>query len=170
MKNCLTILLLGVLNISAMAQIGFIRDFQEKWSNSMEYTLEVAEAMPAEYYDFKPTEEQMTFREQLLHMAGNMNWLSRSYFEGETLPYDLKKGDYSKEELLTIVKEAYIKTGASVKGVTQEELEEKVDFFAGPKTKRQIINLMNDHSTHHRGQILIYLRLKDVKPPRYRGW
>ena len=170
MKNCLTILLLGVLNISAMAQIGFIRDFEEKWSNSMEYTLEVAEAMPAEYYDFKPTEEQMTFREQLLHMAGNMNWLSRSYFEGETLPYDLKKGDCSKEELLTILKEAYTKTGASVKGVTQEALEEKVDFFAGPKTKRQIINLMNDHSTHHRGQILIYLRLKGIKPPRYRGW
>jgi uncharacterized damage-inducible protein DinB len=36
--------------------------------------------------------------------------------------------------------------------------------------KLQIINLINDHQTHHRAQLLVYLRLKGVKPPEYVGW
>ncbi|NJL74904.1 MAG: hypothetical protein HC892_07620 [Saprospiraceae bacterium] len=30
--------------------------------------------------------------------------------------------------------------------------------------------LMNDHLTHHRAQMIVYLRLKDVQPPKYVGW
>ncbi len=37
-------------------------------------------------------------------------------------------------------------------------------------TERQIINLMNDHLTHHRAQAIVYLRLNGVMPPKYVGW
>ncbi|MDT8346268.1 MAG: DinB family protein, partial [Flavobacteriaceae bacterium] len=50
------------------------------------------------------------------------------------------------------------------------ELSEKVNFFAGEKTKIQILNLLHDHVTHHRGQLVVYLNLKEIKPPRYTGW
>jgi uncharacterized damage-inducible protein DinB len=30
--------------------------------------------------------------------------------------------------------------------------------------------LMHDHHTHHRGQIIVYLRLNGLKPPKYVGW
>ena len=53
---------------------------------------------------------------------------------------------------------------------TAAQLEEKVEFFAGPMNKRQILTLLNDHQTHHCGQLIVYLRLKGVKPPDYRGW
>ena len=54
-------------------------------------------------------------------------------------------------------------------GIAIEELS-KVDFFAGPKTRSQIIQLVDDHHTHHRAQLIIYLRLLGIKPPRYVGW
>jgi hypothetical protein len=38
----------------------------------MEYTLELAASLPEEWYDFKPTEEQMSFRQQLIHSMKNM--------------------------------------------------------------------------------------------------
>ena len=47
------------------------------------YTLEVAELMPDTAYQFKPTEDQMTFQEQLLHICGNMTWLSTTYLNGK---------------------------------------------------------------------------------------
>ena len=50
------------------------------------------------------------------------------------------------------------------------DLDEEVQFFAGPMSKRQILVLMNDHLTHHRGQMIVYVRLKGVKPPAYKGW
>ena len=54
--------------------------------------------------------------------------------------------------------------------LTEKDLDTIVDFFAGPMSKRQILTLLNDHYTHHRGQIIVYLRMNDIKPPRYRGW
>jgi uncharacterized damage-inducible protein DinB len=57
-----------------------------------------------------------------------------------------------------------------VKELKPEDLEQRVDFFAGNFTKRQILNLMDDHVTHHRGELIVYLRLNGIKPPPYRGW
>ncbi|WP_374662973.1 DinB family protein [Parasegetibacter sp. NRK P23] len=37
-------------------------------------------------------------------------------------------------------------------------------------SKLQIINLLSDHQTHHRGQLLVYLRLCGLTPPKYVGW
>jgi uncharacterized damage-inducible protein DinB len=51
-----------------------------------------------------------------------------------------------------------------------ELLDSKVAFFAGPKTKLQILNLMQDHVTHRRGQLIVYLNLNDIQPPKYTGW
>jgi uncharacterized damage-inducible protein DinB len=50
------------------------------------------------------------------------------------------------------------------------QMDEKVKFFAGPITRRQILILMHDHQTHHLGQLIVYLRLKGIKPPDYIGW
>nr|WP_262481137.1 DinB family protein [Algibacter pectinivorans] len=42
-----------------------------------------------------------------------------------------------------------------------------MDYFGADRTKRQILLLLADHITHHRGQMLVYMRLKGIKPPRY---
>lgn len=57
-----------------------------------------------------------------------------------------------------------------VQKANETDLTTKVDFFARPKTKLQILNLMQDHVTHHRAQILVYLNLNEIKPPKYVGW
>ena len=57
-----------------------------------------------------------------------------------------------------------------VKNTPDEELKEIVDFFAGPKSNLQILNLLQDHVTHHRGQLIVYLNLNEIEPPKYSGW
>ncbi len=152
------------------AQSAFIKEFQQKWKNASEYTIELAEKMPEDKYDYKPVDGSRTFEEQLLHMMSNMVWLSSSYLAEDNFERDLKKKDYTKAEIIKLLKEATTFAATTIANLEANDLEKEVDFFAGPMSKRQIMVLMNDHLTHHRGQIIVYLRMNGIKPPRYRGW
>ena len=156
--------------MNSFAQNETIDVFLEKWQNSKTYLLDIAKAMPEEKYTFKPTEREMTFGEQLLHIKGNMDWLSTSYFTDEK--YDKKKDDtkYSKEEIISMLEKSFDNVFENIKNSKPESLKEKVEFFAGPKTKLQILNLLQDHVTHHRGQLIVYLNLNEIVPPKYVGW
>ncbi len=157
-------------SVIANAQDTPISAFLEKWENSKQYLVEMAELMPEDKYNFKPTARQKTFQEQLLHIKQNMDWLSSTYFSKEK-KNDQKETNYTtKAEVIAAIKEAFDNTATIVKKASPEELKEIVKFFAGPKTKLQILNLLQDHVTHHRGQLIVYLNLNDIKPPRYRGW
>jgi uncharacterized damage-inducible protein DinB len=144
--------------------------FLEKWNNSKTYLIQVAEAMPESFYEFKPTKREMTFSKQLLHIQSNMNWLSHSYFSSEKKEVEEPKTLKTKAAIITSLKNSFDAVYKKVKNTPTEELKTKVDFFAGPKTKYQILNLLQDHVTHHRAQILVYLNLKEITPPSYVGW
>jgi len=169
MRIVLSFLLLSFTS-GLMAQDIFIEEFQKKWKNAAEYTIEIAEVMPEDQYDFRPAEGSRSFKEQLLHMMSNMVWLSSSYLGEGKFDEDLKKGEYTKEEIIALLKEATAFAAETTAQLKTADLEVEVDFFAGPMSKRQIMVLLNDHLTHHRGQIIVYLRMNEVKPPRYRGW
>src|SRR5256885_16977680 len=53
----------------APAENDFKALFAKHWQISKEFTLAVAEAMPAESYDFKPNPEEMSFGELMIHIA-----------------------------------------------------------------------------------------------------
>lgn len=170
MKNLFAISWLIFLGFSATAQQAFLDEFQQKWNNARDYTVESIELMPEADLDYKPTEGQRSFKEQVIHSCQNMMWLSTSYLGGAKGEIDLKKEIPTKAALLETVKRCFERSGAAAAKLTPAQLEEKVSFFAGPMSKRQIMVLMNDHSTHHRAQMLVYLRLKGLTPPKYRGW
>lgn len=169
MKLLINLLFIS-LSTCLSAQTALLSEFEQKWQNASEYTKEIAEQMPTEHFEFKPTEDMRSFKEQLMHMMGNVVWLSSSYLDGGTFKGDLKRSDYSRVEVLRLLEETSAFATNAIKNLKPEQLDEEVDFFAGPMTKRQILTLLNDHLTHHRGQIIVYLRLKGVKPARYRGW
>lgn len=144
--------------------------FLEKWNNSKTYLVQVAEAMPEEFYDYKPTEREMTFSKQLLHIQSNMNWLSNTYFSSEKKETAETSSPKSKSEIIASLKKSFDLVYKKVELTPTEDFKTKVEFFAGPKTKYQILNLLQDHVTHHRAQILVYLNLKEITPPSYVGW
>lgn len=147
-----------------------IPTFLEKWKNSKYYLLEVAKAMPEDKYDYKPTEREMTFGKQLLHIKANMDWLSATYFTETSKKEKELDQKLSKAEIIAELEKAFDAAYEIINKTNPKTLNDKADFFAGPKTKYQILNLMQDHVTHHRGQILVYLNLNGVKPPKYVGW
>lgn len=166
------IILISCLSYSYVAQQATAKGaFLEKWNNSRDYLIAVADSMPEEYYNYKPTERQKSFKEQLLHIQSNMSWLNSSYFIKND--QDKNTTDYftfNKKDTIELLRTSFDKVYATINTISEEELKETVAFFAGPKSKLQILHLMQEHVTHHRGQLLVYLNLKNIEPPSYSGW
>ncbi len=170
MKHLLLLLFISI-SATTMAQQTTVKTaWLEKWNNSKEYLIGIAEAMPEEYYDFKPTERQMSFKDQLLHIKGNMDWLSNTYFTEAGFDKTIGEQPSSKAYLIEHIKAAFDSTYFIVESTPDEDLSDTVDFFAGKKSKIQILNLLQDHVSHHRGQLIVYLNLKEIEPPKFIGW
>jgi uncharacterized damage-inducible protein DinB len=173
MNKNIGILFLSLVTMMMHAQQDNSKDaFLEKWNNSKEYLIAIAEAMPADHYTYAPTKREMTFGDQLLHMRGNMLWLGTTYFSSKTfdraaLAKDVPEG---KEDIIKALKQSFDDVYVFIENTPLEDLKTTVQFFAGPKSKLQILNLLQDHLTHHRGQVIVYLNLNDVIPPDYSGW
>ena len=145
--------------------------FLEKWKNSAAYLLEMAETIPESSLDYKPTERQMSVKEQLLHIRSNMLWLGGTYFNPGASEIPERKIDpQTKEELISALKEGFETLTSLVAATEPKSFAQEVEFFAGPKSRLQILNLLQDHVTHHRGQLIVYMNLLDLTPPRYSGW
>lgn len=169
MKTYLMCIFLGMAQL-ATAQSEIIPTFSEKWDNSKLYLIQVAQAMPEEHYDYQPTQQEMTFKNQLFHILDNMDWLSTTYFSAEKHTKKDRSKITAKTEIIAEIEQAFNQAKIKVQKCPTVDLYQKVDFFAGPKTKLQILNLLQDHVTHHRGQLVVYLNIKAIKPPKYVGW
>lgn len=143
----------------------------KKWQNASAYTLELAAAMPLDKFDFKPVAEEKTFGEQLDHIGENMTWLAGDYLKDKKFEHPLlEKKERTPAETIELLTASLAFAEAAIANTAPDSLSIVKDFFAGPMSRRQIIALMHDHHTHHRGQLIVYLRLNEIKPPKYRGW
>lgn len=169
-----TIFLLVLLYLSFPASAqntdSLLNQLSRKWINSKAYTLQMAEAMPAENYSYKPVPEVMSFQEQLLHIADNIQWLSATFLFADTTNLVKKTAAMDKAAVINYVADAYNRALLAHYTINLNRLDENVSFFAGPMTRRQILLLLHDHQTHHAGELILYLRMKGVKPPAYVGW
>jgi len=146
-------------------------DWAARWANARDYTLAVAEAMPAEDYDFRPVDTVgMTFGEQLLHLGHNARWLSINKLKGDERPAKPTIDATDKEAVMAYVQESFAIADKVLGGLSFSDLDQKVEWFTGPISKRRIGLLIFDHATHHRAQAIMYLRMKGIEPPRYVGW
>ena len=88
MNKLLTLLFIATFicvgTISAVAQKdNFLKEYLERWEHSRTYLIALAEAMPESNYDYKPTPPEMTFAEQLMHIAEAMDWHAQTQITGK---------------------------------------------------------------------------------------
>ena len=153
-------------------QNDFIKDYLERLENSRKYLILVAEMMPEEKYDFKATPESLTFAENLLHIGYAIDWHSQSLLGGRksrdwNTDTTFKVANKSKKEMIATIDKTFDETINLIEQFDTTQLPDELDYFGLNRTKRQIFFLLADHITHHRGQLLVYLRLNGLVPPRY---
>lgn len=150
----------------------FIKEYLERLETSKDYLILVAETMPEDNYGFKATPESLSFAENLMHIGWAMDWHSQSLLGGRKArdwetDTELKIDTKSKEEMIATINRTFETTIEFIKNFDIHQLEDRLDYFGANRTKRQILLLLADHITHHRGQMLVYMRLNGFIPPRY---
>lgn len=172
-KNVLTILLLAAA--AAFAQNSVKDALVKHWATTGEFTLAVAQAMPAGQYSFRPAPEEMTFGQLMAHIAAANSGVC-AIASGTKRPDDPPKiAAWRKDNKLDIDKDTaveYLMTTFdfchhAVESMTPEKLTAVVGPAARQMTGFEWLWAYFTHTAHHRGQAEVYLRLKGIKPPDY---
>ncbi len=161
-----------VLTVQAsVKEEAFQKEFKQAWKRSQEYTLTIFNQMPEEHLNFKPTPEMFSFRMQFVHcMIYTTAQLASRV--GVKDPYETAQGwnQRSKADVATELTRFYDWVQQTVSALKPEQLSKMEDFVGEAITGRQLCYALENHIIHHRGQGIVYLRLKGITPEGYFGW
>lgn len=146
------------------------RELADAWRLSEKTTLTTIGQMPAELFGYKYTLEAMTFAEQWRHccvftagqLAGRL---------GVANPYEKQKlpKEMTKEQVVSEVTKFYAYVQDVIQTIPDDKLFAETEF--GEKIPGwRLLYAMENHIIHHRGQCMVYLRLKGITPEGYVGW
>ena len=176
MKNMLilaAILILSSVTSPILAQDDvFIKDYLERLENSRRYLILLAENMPEDKYAFKATPESKTFAENLMHIGYALDWHSQSLLGGRDsrdwrTDTTFVAADKSKKEMIARIDKTFDEAIKLMVTFDTMQFDDRLDYLGLNRTKRQIFLLLADHISHHRGQMIVYMRLNGLTPPRY---
>ena len=138
----------------------------DHWKTSKKYVIALAEDVPAADYTFKPNADEMTFGQQMAHIAG-ANAFFFSTLSGQKDPI-AKPDKFDKESVLKLLNQSYDFSIAALQYLELEKLHQTFDSPAGKMSGLELLLLATDHTAHHRGQCIVYLRAKGIKPTDFR--
>jgi uncharacterized damage-inducible protein DinB len=177
-RGCVLLALLGlVVSAAALAdKASPVRDMPEfvhDWQVSKQFTLDVANAMPAEFYSFKPNPDVVTFGELMNHIAGS-NVYRFHQISGIQPPFPLdpeQNPTSDKQSVLRFLEQSFDYVINVLPKVTPEQLKHTwhVPDWKGrndPDTRAMMLDMFV-HTAHHRAQGEVYMRVKGIRPPDY---
>jgi uncharacterized damage-inducible protein DinB len=157
------------------AQIQFVPEFLDELKLSRAYTLECAQAMPAEKYEFRPVPEVRTFGQQMIHLSEAVPGLYELFIENKKAPtHPFSEGGkepvLSKEEIVARLGIGFDYVERAAAKLSASALRQPTKIFGGKViSKHRMLRFLLDHTTHHRGQTVVYLRINGIQPPLYRA-
>jgi uncharacterized damage-inducible protein DinB len=145
----------------------FLTPTKATWESTRGLVLGIAEAIPEDKYDFKPTPAVRSFREVLIHLIGE-NYFFFSRVSGESLGGPERFSNLkTREEILKALRESYDYDVKVWDGLTEEKALEMVAGRGGQQVQRWsfILGAIQDNMNHY-GNLVVYLRLNGIVPPR----
>jgi uncharacterized damage-inducible protein DinB len=124
-----------------------------------------AEEMPAEKYDYHPTEGQMSFAHLISHIIESNNFLCAKISDQMEPKAEVKDAD-GKAKLVPALKASFDYCAAALEKTNDAKLGDTVTLYRGRQAPRAaaVIGLTNDFADHY-GAAAMYLRLNGLLPP-----
>ena len=127
--------------------------------------LDIAEAMPAEKYDYKPTPEMSSFGDQLVHVAGIVQRFvdtSKGTKTEAGHPHGI-----AKPEVIALVKKTFQTGQETIAQLSDAHLLEPVKFPFGDRMVTRFTYWQGPlyQIRNHHGQLVVYLRMNGIVPP-----
>jgi hypothetical protein len=127
-------------------------------------SIQVADAMPADQYGYKPHPDSMTFGELMSHIAATNFQFCAGLADAAT-PQLPSPSD--KPGIVKFLTDSFAYCSTVIPALKEASLTAKHDSPDGRLTGWEVLLAMFVHTAHHRGQAEIYLRNKGIRPPSY---
>jgi uncharacterized damage-inducible protein DinB len=127
--------------------------------------LRSAEKMPEENYNFKPTDAVRSYGQIIGHVA-DAQYLFCSIVLGEKNPAPkIEQTKTSKADLVAALKTAFAYCDPAYDGLTDTAASQMVKMFGSDAPKLGVLTVNNMHNMEHYGNLVTYMRLKNIVPP-----
>jgi len=127
--------------------------------------LRSAEKMPEENYSFKPTDAVRSYGQILGHVA-DAQYLFCSIALGKNNPAPkVEQTKTSKADLIAALKDAFAYCDEAYDAMNDGSATQMVSLFGGDTPKLGVLTVNSIHSVEHYGNLVTYMRLKNIVPP-----
>src|ERR1700730_11582244 len=124
-----------------------------------------ADKMPEENYNFKPTDAVRSYGQIVGHVA-DAQYTFCSIALGEKNPgLKIEQTKTSKADLVAALKDAVAYCDKAYDGMTDASGSQMVKLFDMDLPKLGVLNINNMHDMEHYGNLVTYMRLKNIVPP-----
>ena len=157
-----------------MTRLEFARQQTQRLTDQLLRVLDkTIRRIPAEQLDFRPTPENMSARQMAHHVYQVVLMSYRAVELGRLEREDLDPLGFDEQAARNA--EDLLDWGERVKDharrvaaqLTEEQLEHRIRFYFGMEaTGWDTLRNATEETLHHRGQLMLYLRLLGEKPPR----
>ncbi len=127
--------------------------------------LRSADKMPEENYNFKPTEAVRSYGEVLGHVAESQYYFCSTVLGEKSPGPGVDKKKTAKADVVAALKEAFAYCDKAYDSLTDASGAQTVKFFAGDAPKLSVLSVNNMHTMEHYGNLVTYMRLKNIVPP-----
>ncbi len=128
---------------------------------------DLAAAMPAEKYSWRPGEGVRSVGEVYMHIAG-ANYLFMSFLGIKPpMPMDpgMEKSVTDKSEIAEKLKSSFEFLRKGIAGLSDKDLDKTTKMFGSTTTYRNVLVTTLTHMHEHFGQSIAYARVNGIVPP-----
>jgi hypothetical protein len=144
------------------------------WKVTADFTMAVADKMPADSYGFRPVPEELSFGQLVIQIAVANVGACATASGQPRMPVPEALSAALKDEKINVDKATAMKylgdTFKFCNDAVASITPEKLDAVVGTSRKMSGFEWLwayFTHTAHHRGQAEVYLRVKGIKPPDY---
>ncbi len=147
---------------------GFRADFLVQLDDVSKKILDLAEAVPADKYGWRPAPGVRSVSEVYMHVVGGNSYIPS--FMGVKpmagIERGMEKTVTDKAKVVDMLKQSFAHVRSAVLATPDADLDKKVKIFGGAEaSERAVIMIIGNHLHEHLGQSIAYARTNGVAPP-----
>ena len=145
---------------------GFRAEFLRDLDDVQKKIVDLAAAVPADKYDWRPAPGVRSISEVYMHIAGG-NYLLANFVGMKPPGYDTRSLETitDKPRVLDELKKSFANLRAAALNASDADLDKNVKMFGNDLTERAAFLNALTHLHEHLGQSIAYARVNGVVPP-----
>jgi uncharacterized damage-inducible protein DinB len=124
-----------------------------------------AEKMPEENYNFKPADTVRSYGQIVGHLADAQYLFCSNALDEKNPGLKIEQTKTSKVDLIAALKTAFAYCDKAYDGMTDASGSQIVKLFGTDTPKLGALNFNNVHNWEHYGNLVTYMRIKNIVPP-----